>query len=120
MDFKTNLSQQIKAFDEFWEPFFIYVFNGGFLCFLIHVLIILRMPEVEITKVFVVYVLGAIIGFFLLGSFMGMAGTSKLKTSKVEYKFSFFWYALLAFIGGFIFISLLGFIIIIWINLLRN
>ncbi len=120
MGLKTNLSQQLKVFNEFWEPFLIYFFNGGFLCFLIQILIILRMPDLAISKVLVIYVLGAVIVFFLFGSFIGMLATSKLKKSNVQYKLSLSWYALLAFIGGFLLISLTGFLIIILINLLAN
>lgn len=120
MGFKTTLGQQLKAFNEFWEPFFIYGFNGGFLCFLIHVLIIFRRPDVAITKILLTSSLGAVIVFLLFGSFVGIVAISKLKNSDVQYKFSLSWYALLAFVGGFVLISLTGFLLIILINWLKK
>ena len=120
MGLKTNFSQQLKEFNNFWDLFFIYGFNGVFLYFLIHLLIVIRKDEIVLSKILIIYLLGGVIGLFLFVFFLGIVTISKLKKSRIEYKLGLSWYAMLAFVGGFTIVSFTGFLIIILNNWLIN
>ncbi len=97
-----------KNFNDYWNPFTIFVANGILCNLLLLVIFSLKkfplLPYPNYNEMLELYInlLYVFLSYIVIGSFLGIIGIAKMKVDKNKYRLPFFLYPLCALCFGYI------------------